>query len=104
MDADLSPGREATSIEAAGLVDDSTGEGIYYADAAGASAAQATYVKVEAGRRRRLGCTPSWRGPTSRRSRGADEGQVAGAFRLHKQLVGPLRRKLRGIGSWLEPT
>ncbi len=46
MDADLSPGREATSIEAAGLVDDSTGEGIYYTDAAGASAAQATYVEV----------------------------------------------------------
>jgi hypothetical protein len=103
VDADLSPGRVAVSIEAAGLVDDSTGEGIYYADATGASAAQATYVKVEAGRRRRLGCTPSWRGPTSRRSRGADEGQVAGAFWLHKQLVRPLRRKLRGIGSWLEP-
>jgi flavin-dependent dehydrogenase len=27
-------------------VDDSTGEGIYYADATGASAAQATYVEV----------------------------------------------------------
>ncbi len=46
VDADLSPGREATSIEAAGLVDDSTGEGIYYAAATGALAAQATYVKV----------------------------------------------------------
>ncbi|MFZ8842298.1 MAG: hypothetical protein ACO2PM_25885 [Pyrobaculum sp.] len=46
MDADLSPGREATSIEAAGLVDGSTGEGIYYTDAAGASAAQATYMEV----------------------------------------------------------
>ena len=45
MDADLSPGCEADSIEAAGLVDDSTGEGIYYTDAAGASAAQTTYVK-----------------------------------------------------------
>ncbi len=45
MDANLSPGRVAVSIEA-GLVDDSTGEGIYYADAAGASAAQAAYVKV----------------------------------------------------------
>ena len=33
----------AASIEAAGLVDDSTGEGIYYA---AASAAQATYVEV----------------------------------------------------------
>jgi hypothetical protein len=104
VDADLSPGREVAAIEAAGLVDDSTGEGIYYTDATGASDAQTTYVKVEAGRRRRLGCTRGWRGPTSRRSRGADEGQVAGAFRLHKQLVGPLRRRLRGIGSWLEPT
>ena len=46
MDADLSPGRVAVSIEAAGLVDGSTGEGIYYADATGASAAQATYVEV----------------------------------------------------------
>ncbi len=46
MDADLSPGREATSLEAVGLVDDSTGEGIYYTDATGASAAQATYVEV----------------------------------------------------------
>jgi len=35
VDADLSPGRVAVSIEAAGLVDDSTGEGIYYADATG---------------------------------------------------------------------
>jgi flavin-dependent dehydrogenase len=33
-------------MEAAGLVDDSTGGGIYYADAAGASDAQATYVEV----------------------------------------------------------
>jgi len=39
--------------------------------------------KSEAGRRRRPGCTRCWRGPTSRRSRGADEGQVAGAFRLY---------------------
>ena len=46
MDADLSPGREVASIEAVGLVDDSTGEGIYYADATGASAAQAAYVEV----------------------------------------------------------
>jgi len=46
VDAYLSPGRGATSIEAAGLVDDSTGEGIYYADATGAQAAQATYVEV----------------------------------------------------------
>jgi hypothetical protein len=46
VDADLSPGRVATSIEAAGLVDNSTGEDIYYADATGASAAQATYVEV----------------------------------------------------------
>ncbi len=46
VDADLSPGREVASVEAAGLVDDSTGEGIYYADAAGASAAQATHVEV----------------------------------------------------------
>jgi hypothetical protein len=46
VDADLSPGREAVSIEAVGLVDDSTGEGIYYTDATGASAAQATYVEV----------------------------------------------------------
>ncbi len=46
MDADLSPGRVATSIEAAGLVDDLTGEGIYYTDATDASAAQATYVEV----------------------------------------------------------
>jgi flavin-dependent dehydrogenase len=36
----------AVSIEAAGLVNDSTGAGIYYTDAAGASAAQATYVEV----------------------------------------------------------
>jgi flavin-dependent dehydrogenase len=40
VDADLSPGRGVASIEAAGLVDDSTGEGIYYTDAAGASAVQ----------------------------------------------------------------
>jgi hypothetical protein len=33
VDADLSPGREAASIEAVGLVDDSTGEGTYYTDA-----------------------------------------------------------------------
>jgi flavin-dependent dehydrogenase len=46
VDADLSPGRGVASIEAAGLVDVSTGEGIYYADATGASAAQATYVEV----------------------------------------------------------
>lgn len=46
VDADLSPGREAPSIEAVGLVDDSTGEGTYYADTTGASAAQATYVEV----------------------------------------------------------
>lgn len=46
MDADLSPGREAPSIEAVGLVDDSTDEGIYYTDATGASAAQAAYVEV----------------------------------------------------------
>jgi flavin-dependent dehydrogenase len=46
VDADLSPGRWAVSIEAAGLVDDPTGEGIYHADATGASAAQATYVEV----------------------------------------------------------
>jgi hypothetical protein len=46
VDADLSPGREVASIEAAGLVDDSTGEGIYYTDATGASDAQATYVEV----------------------------------------------------------
>jgi hypothetical protein len=46
VDADLSPGREATSIEAAGLVGDSTGEGIYYADGTGASDAQAAYVEV----------------------------------------------------------
>jgi flavin-dependent dehydrogenase len=46
VDADLSPGYGATSIEAVGLVDDSTGEGIYYTDATGASAAQATYVEV----------------------------------------------------------
>jgi hypothetical protein len=46
VDADLSPGREATSIETAGLMDDSTGEGIYYANATGASAAQVTYVEV----------------------------------------------------------
>ncbi len=45
MDANLSPGRVAVSIEA-GLVDDSTGEGIYYTDATGAMAAQAAYVKV----------------------------------------------------------
>jgi|GEM_PF-4042625 hypothetical protein len=43
VDVDLSPGRVAVSIEAAGLVDDSTGEGIY---CAAASAAQATYVEV----------------------------------------------------------
>jgi flavin-dependent dehydrogenase len=42
VDADLSTGREAASIEAAGLVDDSTGEGIYYTEATGASAAQTT--------------------------------------------------------------
>jgi hypothetical protein len=36
----------AVSIEAVGLVDNSTGEGIYYAAATGASAAQATYVEV----------------------------------------------------------
>jgi hypothetical protein len=29
VDADLSPSREVASIEAAGLVGDSTGEGIY---------------------------------------------------------------------------
>jgi hypothetical protein len=46
VDADLSPGRVAVSIEAAGLVDDSTGEGTYYTDGTGASAAQATYVEV----------------------------------------------------------
>jgi hypothetical protein len=46
VDADLSPGRVAVSIEAAGLMDDLTGEGICYTDAAGASAAQATYVEV----------------------------------------------------------
>ncbi|NAZ32979.1 MAG: hypothetical protein GU356_09640 [Pyrobaculum sp.] len=46
MDADLSLGRGVASIEAAGLVDDSTGEGIYYADATGASAAQVAYVEV----------------------------------------------------------
>ncbi len=46
MDADLSPGRGVASIEAAGLVDDSMGEGIYYADATSASDAQATYVEV----------------------------------------------------------
>jgi flavin-dependent dehydrogenase len=46
VDADLSPGHGAASIEAAGLVDDSTGEGTYYTDATGASAAQATYVEV----------------------------------------------------------
>jgi hypothetical protein len=46
VDADLSPGRGGVSIEAAGLVDDPTGEVIYYTDAAGASAAQATYVEV----------------------------------------------------------
>jgi flavin-dependent dehydrogenase len=46
VDTDLSPGCGVVSIEAAGLVDDSTGEGIYYADATGASAAQATYVEV----------------------------------------------------------
>jgi hypothetical protein len=46
VDADLSPGREATSIEAAGLVGDSTGEGIYYADGTSASDAQAAYVEV----------------------------------------------------------
>jgi hypothetical protein len=45
VDADLSTGREAASIEA-GLVDDSTGEGIYYTEATGASAAQTTYVEV----------------------------------------------------------
>jgi len=104
VDADLSPGRGVASIEAAGLVDDSTGESIYYTDATDASAAQAPTWKSEGGRRRRLGCTRGWRGPTSRRSRGADEGQVAGAFRPHKQLVRLFRRKLRGIGSWLEPT
>jgi flavin-dependent dehydrogenase len=46
VDADLSPGRVAVSIEAAGLMDDLTGEGIYYTDATSASAAQATYVEV----------------------------------------------------------
>jgi flavin-dependent dehydrogenase len=46
VDADLSPGRVAVSIEAASLVDDSTGEGIYYADATSASAVQTTYVEV----------------------------------------------------------
>ncbi len=46
MDANLSRGRGAVSIEAVSLVDNSTGEGIYYSDATGASAAQATYVKV----------------------------------------------------------
>jgi hypothetical protein len=46
VDADLSPGREVASTEVAGLVDDSMGEGTYYTDATGASAAQATYVEV----------------------------------------------------------
>ena len=46
MDADLSLGLVAVSIEAAGLVNDSTGEDIYYTDATDASAAQATYVEV----------------------------------------------------------
>jgi len=46
VDADLSLGRVAVSIEAVGLVGDSTGEGIYYAEATGASVAQATYVEV----------------------------------------------------------
>jgi len=36
----------AVSIEAAGLVDDSTGEGIYYADATSNSAVRTAYVEV----------------------------------------------------------
>ena len=46
VDANLSPGREATSIEAAGLVNDSTGEDIYYTDATSNSAVRTAYVEV----------------------------------------------------------